>query len=42
MIVLNSVVLGTFFVGGAIAGAAGTVALVLTAWCYRWPRGAWK
>lgn len=42
MIVLNSVLLGTFFVGGVIAGAAVALGLVFTAWCYHWPRGVWK
>lgn len=42
MIVLNSVLLGTFFVGGAITGGAVAIAVIVTAWCYHWPRGVWK
>lgn len=42
MIVLNSVLLGTFFVGGTISGAAVVLAAIVTAWCFHWPRGFWK
>lgn len=40
--VLDAMVAGTFFVGGAIIGFVAAVAIVFTSWCYQWPRGVWK
>lgn len=42
MMVLDAIVCGAFFVGGAITGALGVLALGFTSWCYRWPHWVWR
>lgn len=42
MIILDAMVAGVFFVGGAILGALVVAGAVFTAWCFGWPRWLWK